>query len=194
MERVELPELEYGYDEIEPVIDRRIMELHHSIHHKGYVNGANRAMDELDKWMETGEGDVRRILRNLSFHMNGHMLHSVFWKVLRKPEDGNEPYGRALEMIEKNFGSFEKFRRLFTSAAVSVEGSGWAVLAKHGENLAVMGIEKHNLNHLAGFRPVLAIDVWEHAYYLQYENRRREYVENFWRAVDWENVNAMMRA
>ncbi len=192
MKRVELPDLPYSYDALEPVISERIMRLHHSVHHAGYVKGANAAMDRLERLMDGGEGNAREILRDLSFHMNGHLLHSTFWRVMRKPSESNEPGGRIADHIDRNFGSWERFRRLFSSAAASVEGSGWVVLAEREGEMAVMGIEKHNLNHLAGFTPVLVLDVWEHAYYLDYENRRKDYVENFWKVVDWDGVERLL--
>ncbi len=190
MRRVELPPLPYSYEALEPVISKRIMELHHDRHHAGYVKGANTAMEKLEK-ARRGEIEVnyREVMRDITFHMNGHLLHSIFWQNMRPPEEANRPGGQIGEAIEREWSSFEAFQREFSAVAKGVEGVGWAVLAASPErDLVVVGIEKHNLMHIAGYTPILVLDVWEHAYYLQYENRRSEYVEGFFTLINWDDV------
>lgn len=190
--RYELPALPYKYEDLEPVISAEIMRLHHDIHHAGYVKGANAALEKLEK-ARRGEIEIntREVLRDLSFHLNGHLLHSIFWPNMKAPEESNKPGGRIADAIEKGFGSFDAFKKEFSAAAKSVEGSGWATLSKDERgNLFVLGIEKHNLMHVAGLKPLLVLDVWEHAYYLQYKNKRGDYVEQWWKVVNWEDVDS----
>jgi Fe-Mn family superoxide dismutase len=188
--KIELPPLPYKYSALEPVISQKIMELHHDKHHKSYVDGANAALEKLEKYRKGEiEIDVRATLRDLSFHMNGHVLHSIFWHNMKPPEENNKPGGKIGDLINKVFGSFESFKKEFSNAAKSVEGSGWAVLVKdEKDNLYVFQIEKHNLMHVAGFKPILVLDVWEHAYYLDYLNDRGKYVDNWWKVVNWDDV------
>jgi Fe-Mn family superoxide dismutase len=188
--KIELPPLPYKYNALEPVISQKIMELHHDKHHKSYVDGANTALEKLEKYRKGEiEIDVRATLRDLSFHMNGHVLHSIFWPNMKPPEENNKPGGKIADLINKVFGSFESFKKEFSNAAKSVEGSGWAVLVKdEKDNLYVFQIEKHNLMHVAGFKPLLVLDVWEHAYYLDYLNDRGKYVDNWWKVVNWDDV------
>ncbi len=190
LKKVELPSLKYSYNALEPVISEKIMRLHHDKHHAGYVKGANAAMEKLYKYRKGElEINVREVLRDFSFHMNGHVLHSVFWENLRAPEENNSPGGALLDQIEKNFGSFEALKKEFSASAKGVEGVGWAILAKDEEqNLYVLNIEKHNLMHIAGFKPILVLDVWEHAFYLDYLNDKASYVNNFWKIVNWSDV------
>jgi Fe-Mn family superoxide dismutase len=192
--RFELPPLPYAYDALEPVISRQIMELHHDKHHAAYVKGANAALEKLEK-ARRGEAeiDVRAVLRDLSFHMNGHLLHAIFWPNMRSPQENNTPGGRIGDLIDQQFGSFEAFKKEFTQAANTVEGVGWAILAADGGgNLYVVQVEKHNLMHIAGFKPLLVLDVWEHAYYLDYKNARASYVENWWKVVNWDDVEGRL--
>jgi Fe-Mn family superoxide dismutase len=188
--KIELPPLPYKYNALEPVISQKIMELHHDKHHKSYVDGANAALEKLEKYRKGEiEIDVRATLRDLSFHMNGHVLHSIFWHNMNPPEENNKPGGKMGDLINKVFGSFESFKKEFSNAAKSVEGSGWAVLVKdEKDNLYVFQIEKHNLMHVVGFKPLLVLDVWEHAYYLDYLNDRGKYVDNWWKVVNWDDV------
>jgi Fe-Mn family superoxide dismutase len=188
--KIELPPLPYKYNALEPVISQKIMELHHDKHHKSYVDGANAALEKLEKYRKGEiEIDVRATLRDLSFHMNGHVLHSIFWPNMKPPEENNKPGGKIADLINKVFGSFESFKKEFSNAAKSVEGSGWAILVKdEKDNLYVFQIEKHNLMHIAGFKPLLVLDVWEHAYYLDYLNDRGKYVDNWWKVVNWDDV------
>ena len=190
IKKIELPPLPYSYDALEPVISKKIMELHHDKHHAGYVKGANAALEKLEKFRK-GEIEipVRAVLRDLSFHMNGHILHTIFWPNMREPQDDNKPGGKIEDLIVKSFGSFEAFKKEFGQAAKTVEGVGWAILAvDNDENLYVTQIEKHNLMHIASLKPILVLDVWEHAYYLDYLNDRGSYVNNWWKVVNWDDV------
>jgi Fe-Mn family superoxide dismutase len=171
------------------------MELHHDKHHKSYVDGANAALEKLDKFRKGEiEIDIRATLRDLSFHMNGHVLHSIFWPNMKPPEENNKPGGKIADLINQNFGSFEAFKKEFGNAAKTVEGSGWAILVKDNEdNLYVIQVEKHNLMHIAGFKPLLVLDVWEHAYYLDYLNDRGKYVDSWWKVVNWDDVEKRLQ-
>ena len=187
--KYELPPLPYSYNALEPYISAQIMELHHARHHKGYVDGANAALEKLLKAREGAEVDVKAVLKDYSFNLGGHLLHTVFWQNM-KPNGGGEPGGELLDEINKVFGSLTVFKKLYTQAAVSVEGSGWAMLVydELRDSLSIIQVEKHNLNVVPGLIPLLVIDVWEHAYYLQYQNQRVKYVDAWWNVVNWSDV------
>lgn len=181
MKTLNIIPLPYAYEELEPVISRKIMELHHDKHYVAYVNGANSALSKPEK--------NREVMRDFSFNYNGAKLHELFFANLRKASENNVPTGNILEAINSNFGSFDNFKKEFNQAAVSVEGSGWAVLWKDEENNLTIGqLEKHNLLGLNGMKPVLVLDVWEHAYYLDYLNDRKTFVDNFWKIINWNDV------
>lgn len=182
MKTLNIVPLPYAYEELEPVISRKIMELHHDKHYVAYVNGANAALEKTEK--------NREVMRDFSFNYNGAKIHEIFFAVLKKATDNNAPHGEILEGIDKNFGSFENFKKEFSVAATGVEGSGWAVLWKDKENNLFVGqLEKHNLLGLNEMEAILVLDVWEHAYYLDYLNDRKTYVENFWKIINWDEVN-----
>jgi len=190
--RIELPDLPYKYDALEPVISKSIMMLHHTRHHLAYVTGANAAMDRLEK-ARAGEGmeiDYKATMRDLSFHLNGHKLHSIFWQNLKKGKKDNAPTGALLEKINEQFGSFEAFQTEFAGAAKAVEGSGWAALIAVDGDLHVIQIQNQNLMIVAEAKVLLLLDVWEHAYYLDYQNDRGKYVEFFCSIVNWDDVAA----
>ena len=190
MKKVELPPLPYDYGALEPVISKQIMTLHHDKHHAAYVNGANVALEKLEKSRKGEmEIDVKATLRDLSFNMSGHVLHSVFWPNMKSNGGGN-PGGKIADQIIEDFGSVDAFKKEFSAAAKTCEGNGWAVLTWHGDSkqLLVVQLEKHNLNAIAGGAPLLVLDVWEHAYYLSYLNDRAKYVDNWWQIVNWEDV------
>jgi superoxide dismutase, Fe-Mn family len=181
MKTLNIVSLPYPYESLEPVISRKIMELHHDKHYVAYVNGANAALEKPLK--------NREVMRDFSFNYNGAKIHEIFFANLRKPQENNLPTGKILDMINNNFGSFENFKKDFSDAATSVEGSGWAVLWKDEENnLSIGQLEKHNLLGLNGMKAILVLDVWEHAYYLDYLNDRKTYVENWWKVINWEDV------
>jgi len=193
MSKFTLNPLPYAYEALEPVISKQIMELHHDKHHAAYVNGANAALEKLEK-ARAGEIEIntREVMRDLSFNGNGAMMHDIFWKVMRAPTENNLPTGKALEVINRDYGSFEAFQKEFSAAAVSVEGSGWAVVWKTPEGLVTGQLEKHNLMALNGCLPTLVLDVWEHAYYLQYLNNRAEYVKQWWQLVNWDEFEKLI--
>jgi Fe-Mn family superoxide dismutase len=185
-----LPDLPYDKSALAPFISEEIMTLHHDIHHAGYVKGANAALKRLES-IRAGEaeGSLKSVMKDLAFNLNGHLMHEIFWTNLKPPVENNSPSDSMKQMLDTNFGSFEAFQKEFSTASASVEGSGWGVLAADNDkNLVVHQVEKHNLHHMAGFKPVLVLDVWEHAYYLDYKNKRGDYVEAFWNIVNWEDV------
>jgi len=188
-----LPKLPYDYNALAPYISEQQLKLHHDKHHQGYVNGANAAFEKLDKARsENAEIDMKATLKELSFNVGGHILHSIFWDNMAPAgKGGGKPSGAVADMIDMGFGSFERFKKEFTTAATSVEGSGWAALAVHpciGRPL-IMQIEKHNVNVYPSFKILMVLDVWEHAYYLDYKNERPKFIEAFWNIVNWDYVN-----
>lgn len=187
-----LPPLPYAYDALEPHIDAQTMEIHHSKHHAGYVRGLNTALRQLQA-IRTEQGDpglVKHWSRELSFHGGGHVNHTLFWHFMT-PESGQAPFGEVAEAMEKGFGSIDKCLWQFKQAANSVEASGWGwlVFDPMSDSLLVMQMEKQQDMLLTGAVPILGVDVWEHAYYLKYQNRRSDYVEAFMKVVDWKAVN-----
>ena len=188
-----LPNLPYEYKDLAPYISEEQLKLHHSKHHQAYVNGANAILEKLDKARkEDAALDIRATLKELSFNIGGHLLHSLFWGNLAPTgKGGGKPSGVLGDMIEKEFGSFERFKREFTQAALGVEGSGWAALTfcKQTNRPIIMQIEKHNTNIYPMFRILMVLDVFEHAYYLDYKNERAKFVDAFWNIVNWGEVN-----
>jgi Fe-Mn family superoxide dismutase len=189
-----LPKLPYDYNGLEPYISEQQLTIHHDKHHLAYVNGANAAFKKLDEARKSkAEIDVKAMLKELSFNIGGHQLHSIFWPTLAPAGrgGGGEPTGKLADAINKEFGSFAQFKAEFSKAAASTEGSGWAALAidVKTKQLAIMQIEKHNVNVYTGFYIVMVLDVWEHAYYLDYKNERPKFVEAFWNIVNWERIN-----
>jgi superoxide dismutase, Fe-Mn family len=186
-----LPALPYAYDALEPYYDEQTVRLHHDIHHKGYVDGLNNAESKLMEARQKGDFSlIKHWERELAFHGSGHLLHTLFWENM-KPGGGGPATGAIAACINEEFGSFENFRKQFSSAAVAVEGSGWTVLCwnPYFAKLVVLQVEKHQNLTQWGVLPLLTIDVWEHAYYLKYQNKRAAYVEAWWNLVNWDNVN-----
>jgi Fe-Mn family superoxide dismutase len=188
-----LPKLPYGYGDLAPHMSEEQLRIHHSKHHQAYVNGANAILQKLDNARkENIDLDVKSTLKELSFNIGGHLLHSLFWENLAPTgKGGGNPGDLIGDAIEKEFKSFERFRKEFTQAAVSVEGSGWAALAfcKQTSRPIIMQIEKHNMNVYPMFRILMVLDVFEHAYYIDYKNERAKFVEAFWNIVNWDAVN-----
>ena len=185
-----LPPLPYPYDALEPTISKEIMELHHDKHHRSYVDGLNKAEKMLEKSRITNDyALVKHWSRELAFHGSGHYLHTIFWNNM-KPNGGGKPTGKLLAAIDSYFGSFEAFKKHFTEAAKQVEGSGWAVLvwSPRARHLEILQSEKHMNYTQWDTIPLLVLDVWEHAYYLQYKNNRAEYIKNWWNVVNWKDV------
>jgi Fe-Mn family superoxide dismutase len=185
-----LPELPYDYAALEPSISGAIMELHHSKHHQAYVTGANTALAQLAEARDSGNlANVNKLEKDLSFNLGGHVNHSIFWTNL-SPNGGDKPTGDLASAIDDQFGSFDKFTAHFTATAMGVQGSGWAVLAYDsiGQRLIIVQFFDQQGNLPAGIVPLLMLDVWEHAYYLDYKNVRADYVKAFWNITNWENV------
>jgi Fe-Mn family superoxide dismutase len=187
----ELPDLPYDYDALEPHIDQRIMELHHDKHHQGYVNGANAALEAFQRMRDNDEfGNIKGVKRNLAFNLSGHVNHTIFWQNM-SPNGGGEPGGELGDAIDQHFGGFDQFKSEFSAAAGGVEGSGWGMLVyDHVADMPLItAAENHQNQQVQSATPLLVCDVWEHAYYLQYENNRGEYVNNFWNVVNWDDVS-----
>lgn len=191
----ELPKLPYPYDALEPHIDARTMEIHHTKHHQAYINKLNEALqghqalqaksvEELLRDFESVPEAIRTAVRN---HGGGHANHSLFWTVM-SPKGGGEPKGDLAKAIRNAFGDFATFRKTFSDAAAGRFGSGWAWLVIHNGKLAVEDTPNQNSPLMEGKTPILGLDVWEHAYYLKYQNRRPEYIEAWWNVVHWEEV------
>lgn len=183
-------ELDYPYDALEDAIDAKTMELHHSIHTESYRAGLNNALKKLAEARSSDQfGLVQYWQNQLAFHGAGFMLHLVFFKNMA-PAGTTQPGGELRALMRRHFGGLEEMKRHFSAAARTVEGSGWAILGYQpvGDRFVIMQAEKHQNHTQWGVFPVLALDVWEHAYYLRYQNRRAEYVDNFWNVVNWKNV------
>ena len=187
----ELPELDYAYDALEPHISAEIMELHHTKHHANYIAGANAALEAIDAEIK-GEGNadrLRALYKNLAFNLGGHTNHSIFWKNL-SPNGGGEPTGELAEAINRDFGSFEKFKAHFSAVATGLQGSGWAVLGYDhiAGRLVIEQLSDQQGNISVNFTPLLMLDMWEHAFYLQYKNVKADYVKAVWNVFNWDDV------
>ncbi|MEK4668290.1 superoxide dismutase [Niallia sp. FSL R7-0271] len=185
-----LPPLPYAYNALEPYIEEEIMRLHHTKHHQSYVDGLNKAETMLAQARKDRKFDlVKHWSRELAFHGSGHYLHTIFWNNM-SPNGGGEPKGMLLESIKDYFGSFDAFKQHFTEAAKAVEGVGWAILvwSPRARHLEILQSERHMLLTQWDTIPLLALDVWEHAYYLQYKNNRADYISNWWKIVNWKDV------
>jgi Fe-Mn family superoxide dismutase len=189
-----LPDLPYDYAALEPHISGRIMELHHDKHHAAYVAGANAALDALAQARETGDlAAVNLHEKNLAFNLGGHTNHTVFWNNL-SPDGGGEPDGELAAAIVDQFGSFAAFQAHFAAAATGIQGSGWAVLGwdSIGGRLLVFQLFDQQANVPLGVTPLLMLDMWEHAFYLDYLNVKAEYVKAFWNLANWADVGARL--
>ncbi|HLP27828.1 MAG TPA: superoxide dismutase [Candidatus Didemnitutus sp.] len=189
----ELPPLPYEFGALEPHIDAQTMQIHHDKHHLAYVNGLNKAEEELAKSRISGDYSlVQHWSRQAAFHGGGHWLHSMFWKVMAPAGKGGggEPTGRLAAAIAESFGSFDAFKKQFSAAAAAVEGSGWALLHYRPDDERLIVLQAENQQKLSawGTTPILGIDVWEHAYYLKYQNKRPDYVAAWWNVVNWAQV------
>jgi Fe-Mn family superoxide dismutase len=193
-----LPKLPYDYAELEPYMSKEQLTIHHDKHHQAYVNGANGILQKLDKARkENADIDVKSTLKELSWNIGGHLLHSLYWGNLAPAaEAGGKPGGMLGDWLEKEFGSSERFKKEFTAAATSVEGSGWAALARctQTNRPMIMQIEKHNTNVYPTFRILMVVDVFEHAYYIDYKNDRAKFVEAFWNILNWNEVSRRLEA
>jgi Fe-Mn family superoxide dismutase len=193
LKKYELPQLPYKLDALEPYISKDIMDVHYNGHHKGYVNGANSLVERLEKVVkgEVGSGgyDIQGIVRGLTFNINGHKLHDLFWRNMAPAgKGGGKPGGAIADLIQKQYGSFDRFKQVFTEVANSLPGTGWTVLYYDVENgnLQLMTFENHFMNHIAELPILMIVDEFEHAYYLQYKNKRADYVGAWWNVVNWD--------
>lgn len=185
----ELPDLEYDFSALEPVISGEIMELHHQKHHKAYVTNFNVAQEKLAEAQAKGDFSTAIAMQPaIKFNGGGHVNHSMFWKCLTAPKDYALPEGALLKMIERDFGSLSAMQDTFTAATVAVQGSGWGWLGydKANKRLAVTTTANQDPCVTTGLTPILGVDVWEHAYYLQYKNLRPDYVKNIWKIINWK--------
>ena len=185
-----LPDLPYDYGALEPHISGQIMELHHDKHHQAYVTGANTAIEQLAEARHAEQlGTVNLLEKNLAFNLAGHVNHSVFWPNM-SPDGGDKPDGELAAAIDEQFGSFDAFRAQFTAVALGIQGSGWSILAwdSLGQRLIIEQLYDHQGNLVAGSVPLLMLDMWEHAFYLQYRNVKADYVKAWWNVANWADV------
>ena len=192
MQKYTLPELPYDYSALEPHISGKIMELHHDKHHNTYVNGANSALEKLEAAREADDlAAINQFSKDLAFNLGGHTNHSVFWTNMG-PNGGGEPEGELAAAIAENFGSFAAFKKHFSAAATGLQGSGWAVLAwdSISSRLVIFQLFDQQGNVPVGVTPLLMLDMWEHAFYLEYLNVKADYVKAWWNVVNWENVSS----
>jgi Fe-Mn family superoxide dismutase len=198
LKRYELPPLPYKVDALEPYISKDIVDVHYNGHHKAYVTGSNTFVERLEKIIkgEVTSYDIQGVMRGLVFNINGHKLHSLYWNNMAPSgKGGGKPGGVLGDLINKQFGSFERFQKVFTETANSLPGTGWTVLYYDTENgnLQIMTFENHFLNHIAELPIVLIVDEFEHAYYLQYKNKRADYVNAWWNIVNWDDAERKLK-
>ena len=185
-----LPDLDYDYGALAPHIAPEIMELHHSKHHAAYVKGINDALEQLAAAREKGDlGAVNKLSKDAAFHLGGHINHSVFWKNM-SPDGGDRPDGELASAIDEFFGGFEAFQKHFNAVANGIQGSGWSMLVWDtlGGRMNINQLFDQQGNLPAGQIPLLQLDMWEHAFYLQYKNVKADYVKAWWNVVNWEDV------
>jgi len=185
-----LPPLQYHYDAFEPALSAEIVDLHYNAHHAAYVKGANKAIEDLAEARSTSRFDViGQLERNLSFNFSGHVLHSLLWRNL-SPNGGGEPEGELGAAIDRYFGSFGAFKAQINAVCKQLQGSGWGALCWDplGQQLFVEEIHDHHNNIGSGSMPILVIDMWEHAYYLQFQQQKDKWIDTFWQLVDWKDV------
>ncbi len=190
MAEYSLPPLTYDYSALEPSISGAIMELHHDKHHQAYVTGANTALVQLQEARDDDNfGCINKLQKDLAFNLAGHVNHTIFWTNL-SPGGGDKPTGELASAIDESFGSFDRFRAHFTAAALGIQGSGWSILAWDplGQKLIIEQLYDHQSNHATASVPLLLLDMWEHAFYLDYKNVKADYVGAFWKIVNWADV------
>ena len=190
MAQYTLPDLPYDYAALEPHYSAQILELHHDKHHAAYVKGANNALEKLAAARETEQFDtINQLQKNLAFNLSGHVLHSLFWNNMT-PHGGDKPDGDLAAAIDESFGSYEGFRNQLSEAALNVQGSGWGALTWEpvAQQLIVEQVYDHQSNFPLGVVPILLLDMWEHAFYLDYKNVKADYTKAFWNVINWEEV------
>jgi len=196
MSAYSLPDLSYDYGALAPHIDGQIMELHHSKHHQTYVNALNGTLDKLAEARENNNFDaIVGLEKTLAFNLGGHVNHSIFWKNL-SPDGGDKPTGELSAAIDENSGSFDAFQAHFTAAATTIQGSGWAILGwdQLGSRLLIHQLYDQQANLPAGQVPLVMLDMWEHAFYLQYKNVKPDYVKAWWNLVNWADAEQRLAA
>jgi len=187
-----LPPLPYAYEALEPHLDAATLKLHHDKHHQGYVNGANQALRQLARLRDSGDfSQVDYWEQKLAFHTSGHLLHSLFWTNMAPAGKGGKPSRELEQAVVAAFGSMDKMKAQLSAAAKSVEGSGWGILGwdRFSESLTILQCENHQKQGIWSTVPILVVDVWEHAYYLQYQNRRADFIQAWWKVVNWSDVS-----
>ncbi len=191
LKKYTLPKLDYGYDALEPLYSAEMLTLHHDKHHAAYVEGANKALENLADLRDNGSYlTINQLQKDLAFNLSGHVLHSIFWRNMQPDKGGGDPRGTLAAAIDDAFGSADALRAQISHAATSVQGSGWAALCYEplSQRLIVEQIYDHQGNLGNGSVPILVLDMWEHAYYLQYRNEKARWVKAFWELVDWQDV------
>lgn len=194
--RFELPPLGYRYDALEPACSAELLELHHAGHHQGYVDDANRASEELRDLRAAGDFErINQLEKDLAFNLAGHVLHTMMWRNLA-PNDGAPPGGKLLALIREAFGSVEALRRQFGAAGAALQGAGWVALSWESVKcaLVVEQIHEHRRSRSASTLPLLVMDMWEHAYYLQHRNRKERWIVSFWDLVNWGDVSRRLES
>lgn len=187
-----LPDLPYDYSALEPHISGAIMELHHGKHHAAYVKNSNEVLDKLDEARRKEDfSRVAALERTLAFNLSGHILHSILWQNMT-PQGGGAPSGEFASAIQTDFGNFERFRKQLSEVASTIMGSGWAALVWEpvGKRLLITQIYDHQSNLAQAGIPLMVVDAWEHAYYLQYQNRKTEFFESVWNLWNWQDISA----
>lgn len=187
-----LPQLTYGYDELRPFISKEQLAVHYERHHSNYIKTANAVLEKLDLARQTNPNlDYQTELKSLSFNIGGHVLHSLFWTSLLPVKNGGGKISNKMTVkINNNFGSLERFKKEFTATALGIEGSGWGALIydRATNRLMCAPIEKHNVLNIPGVENILVLDVFEHAYYIDYRNDRSKYIEAFWQVINWKGI------
>jgi Fe-Mn family superoxide dismutase len=194
MPKYALPELPYAHNALEPHVKKEILELHHGKHHAGYVTNANATLDKLDDARSKGDfAGIPALERALAFNVAGHVMHSIFWKNM-KPNGGGAPAGALAEQINKDFGSFESFKKQLDAASSTVMGSGWGAVVWEPVigRLVITQIYDHQSNFTVGGTPIMVVDAWEHAWYLQYQNRKAEFFTALWNVWNWDDIGARL--
>lgn len=192
----QLPELGYKYDDLEPAYSADLLEVHYSKHHQAYVNGANQTLSDLAAARANSDfGTLKQLQKDLAFNVSGHVMHSLFWRNM-SPSDGNGPDAAFNETINQSFGGFDALREQFQAAGGSIQGSGWAALSWEpiSQSLLVEQIYDHQDNSSCGAQPILVMDMWEHAFYLQYRNEKARWIKAFWDLINWQDVGQRLKA
>jgi Fe-Mn family superoxide dismutase len=188
MKTYELPPLPYSYDALDGFLSAEILEFHHDKHHAGYVAGLNTTLEKLGEARQKGDlGQAKALTREMAFHGSGHVLHTLYWESM-SPDGGGDPSPKLKKAIEKDFGSVDGFRKHFAAATKTAEASGWGCLSYEplGDRLVISAFESHQQMSFQGSTPLILCDVWEHAYYLKYQNKRPDYVEKFFDVINWK--------